>query len=116
MTTVLIFVVGYVCGMVALVLVASPFVRNLQHELRVTQDRLYGAWSEGKVIPPRNDEPLELALPPLPKDLQAYVEEWESPESRVAVETTIRQMQSAGATAAQIHNHFTTERLRQSLG
>lgn len=91
-----------------------PIVRYLKRELREAQDRLYGAWEQGKVIPPRSDEPLEMALPPLPPDLLAYVDEWESPDSRLAVEATIRTMQAKGMTPAQMHNHFATERLRVS--
>lgn len=89
-----------------------PIVHYLKHELREAQDRLLGAWEVGKVIPQRSDEPPEMALPPLSPDLLAYLDEWESPESKLVVEASIRTMQAKGMTPTQIHNHFATERLR----
>lgn len=88
--------------------------RDLLRELRLTQDRLYGAWKDGAVIPPRPTEAPEMQLPPLPDGLQALVTEWESPDSQLAVEATIRRMLAQGQTAAQIFNHYAAERLREA--
>ena len=103
---------SYAVGVGMTVALGYPVVQYLKHELQEAQNRLLGAWEAGKVIPPRSDEPLEMALPPLPEDLRAYLDEWESSDSKLAVETTIRRMQAKGDSAAQIHNHFATERLR----
>lgn len=63
----------------------------------VATDRLVHAWREDKsiTIPPRPAEPVP-PPDPLPSDLQAEVDQWESPESRLIVEQKIRVMLARG--------------------
>jgi len=63
----------------------------LRRELRVAQDRLYGAWQDRALIPARGDEPVVRdRVPALPDELRALVADWESPETRLEVEERVR--------------------------
>jgi len=54
------------------------------HDKQVAEDRLYAAWKEGAIVPPRESvtptAPKEITL--LPEKLRAFVNNWESPETR----------------------------------
>jgi hypothetical protein len=66
----------------------------LRAELKVATDRLVHAWKEGAVISPRPVETVPVA--PLPPELLDAVNEWESPESRLAEEAAFREKLAHG--------------------
>lgn len=67
----------------------------LRKELATAQDRLLAAWrDEGAVIPPRPVEPVKVE--PLPEQLRAWVNNWESPESKAIEESRIRHLMHQG--------------------
>lgn len=78
---------------------------RLRSELTVAQDRLLNAWTEGKVIPPRAQEPLP-PPEPLHPALVEYVTQFESEEGRMAAEEAVRSMQSHGMLPMAILKHF----------
>lgn len=72
---------GLLLGAGGVWLLREREMRWLREELRIAQDRLLHAWRDDRaVIPPR---PIDVVPEePLPPELQAAVEEWESAESR----------------------------------
>jgi len=74
------------------------------HDKQIAEDRLYAAWKEGHTIPPRaaveRREPDVVTL--LPEKLHAFVQNWESPETRADLEREAR---------ALLKHNFTEERV-----
>lgn len=116
------FVLGLAAGAVACWWLQRPVVAHLKDELHwarqeiaTATDRLLHAWREDKaVIPPRPPEPVP-PPEPLPRELQAEVDQWESPESRAVLEQKIRAMlargmQPAGILLALDNEHPASER------
>lgn len=64
------------------------------HDKQIAEDRLYAAWKDGHTIPPRASvlppEPQVVTL--LPDKLRAFVENYESPETRAVLETEARRL------------------------
>lgn len=87
---------AFLCGALTVLAIAYPVWNDTRKELRLTQDRLYGAWKEGMTIPPRPEDEPAAEIPPLPKELQALVDEWETPTVRMQVEDRIRRLQARG--------------------
>lgn len=92
----MLILLAFLLGAVSVATVAYPVWRSQRDELRIAQDRLYGAWKEGHTIPPRPNEEPAPEIPPLPKELQALVDEWESPTVRLQVEDRIRRLMARG--------------------
>lgn len=69
-----------------------------RQDKRIAEDRLYAAWKEGYQVPSREavtpQPPKVVEI--LPELLRAYVENWESPETRAELETEIRHLQEIG--------------------
>lgn len=92
-----------VAGALASYWLQRPALEYLKGELKWARseivnatDRLLYSWKQEGVVPaPRPVEPIP-PPEPLPAVLQAEVNQWESPESRVAVEQKIRGMQARG--------------------
>lgn len=61
---------------------------------KIAEDRLYAAWKENFTIPPRESvgppKPREITL--LPEKLHAFVQNWESPETRLELEAEARRL------------------------
>lgn len=70
--------------------VSSQFLRDKQ----IAEDRLYAAWQQGYTVPPRASvtppEPKEIRL--LPDKLHAWIENWESGETRAELEAEARRL------------------------
>ena len=97
LTTVLLFLAGWVVAGVAACLILWRWVYYLERELGQANDRLLAAWKDGKVIPPREGalgQPVELE--PLPPELQSFVAAWESIPSQMAEEAKIRRWLADG--------------------
>jgi hypothetical protein len=69
-----------------------------QERARVAEDRLYAAHKDGALIPPREAvlprEPQVLEL--LPEKLYGYVQNWESGDTREALEAEARKLMETG--------------------
>lgn len=97
------FLVGLAVGAVACYYLQRPALEYLKAEVKVARrevqeatDRLLYSFKNENLVPaPR---PIEAPPPPqpLPPVLQAEVNQWESPESRLAVEAKIRGMMQKG--------------------
>ena len=99
MTYALVLLLGLILGVVALWLLQRPQIQYLKDELTTAQDRLYGAWKEGAVVPTREQvkAPEAPSKPePLPDELLALVMDYSSPEGQAEAEATIRQKMSLG--------------------
>ena len=86
---------GLLVGAVGSTLVHREELKYLRGELRVAHAQIaHAVIEERAIIPPRIEDvaPLE----PLPKELQACVEQWEDVESRAIEEAKIRQWQAEG--------------------
>lgn len=97
--TLLAFAGGVLLGALGLWLLSRPQLQYLKDELATTQDRLYGAWKEGAVIPTRDQvkTPEPSSRPePLPDELLALVHDYASPEGQAEAEATIRQKLALG--------------------
>jgi len=70
--------------------VSSQFLRDKQ----IAEDRLYAAWQQGYTVPPRESvvpkEPQVVTI--LPEKLNAWVQNWESPETRAELEIEARRL------------------------
>lgn len=90
MVIALFLLLGLVAGAGGTWWVQRNELRYLRAELRIAQDRLVHAWHQQAIIPPRPTEvkPVEA----LPQELQHFVDDWESPESRAAMETRLRSL------------------------
>jgi len=98
-----VFLVGLAAGAAGCYVLQRPALEYLKAELNWARaeivsatDRLLYSWKNDGVTPaPR---PLELGPLPdkLPSELQDVVDQWESPESRAAVDQRIRAMLSRG--------------------
>jgi len=63
------------------------------HDKQVAEDRLYAAWKEGAVVPPRaavTDMPKVVQV--LPDKLHDFVSNWESPDTRAELEAEARRL------------------------
>lgn len=79
-----------------LALLAAAIIVHLFRELRIANDRLYGAWQTGAIIPPRSEPAPAPKQDPLPAPLQAYVDDWEEEDARARAEGEIRDMLAGG--------------------
>lgn len=95
MTPALCLLLGLAAGAAGVWLLQREELTYLRKELAIAQDRLLHAWREDKaVIAPR---PVDLQpIEKLPPELQECVDEWESPEARVAEESRLRARLGAG--------------------
>lgn len=98
MTILLVFLGGILCGYGALWLASRQHVQYLRDELTTAQDRLYGAWKEGAVIPTKEQvTPVKRApIDPLPEEYRALVTDFGSAEAQSDVEDFIRQKRNQG--------------------
>lgn len=88
---VIVFTAGLLLGGAAVWWLQRQELTYLRKENQVATDRLLHAWREEKaVIPPRPQE--VRAVPKLPSELQATVDEWETEESRAVMEQRIRHL------------------------
>lgn len=92
MIPVLIFAAGILLGGAAVWWLQRQELTHLRREYQIATDRLLHAWkADNAVIPPR--PPTEIkAIPKLPSELQATVDEWEDPESRAIMEQKVRHL------------------------
>ena len=90
MVTALFLLLGLLAGAAGTWWVQRNELTYLRDELRVAQDRLLHAWHKEAIIPPRPQE-IE-PVKPLPPELQAVVNDWDSPESRAAMDTKLRRL------------------------
>jgi hypothetical protein len=78
--------------------VRREFYERAEERARIAEDRLYAAHKEGALIPPREafqpkvPEVIEL----LPAKLLSYTQNWESVDTRSALEAEAREMLKLG--------------------
>lgn len=77
----------------ALEAVEAALAQALQDK-RIAEDRLYAAWKDQNIIPPRESvlprPPVEIKL--LPEKLDRYVQNWESAEVRQEIAAEVRRL------------------------
>jgi|GEM_PF-3612462 len=87
---------GVVIGGVGVWLLQRPQIRYFRDEMVTAQDRLFGAWSEGKVIPPREAVQEPTPPTPLPDWAFAVIGDYDSVQGKLQAEAYIRQKLEAG--------------------
>lgn len=87
---------GVVIGGAGVWWVMRPQVAYFRDEMVTAQDRLYGAWSEGKVIPPREAVQDTPPPTPLPDWAFAVIGDFDSVPGKLQAEAYIRQKLDAG--------------------
>ena len=103
----LLLVLGWMVAGVATCAVLYRQLTKLERDLHDAQDRLLAAWKDGMVVPPRaSGFEAAAVLPPLPAELKAFVEAWESPASRMAEEARIRKWLDDGWKPERIAKHL----------
>lgn len=101
------FVLGLAVGAAMVYLLTVRWINTLLRDLHDAQDRLLAAWKDGMVVPPRaSGFEAAAVLPPLPAELKAFVEAWESPASRMAEEARIRKWLDDGWKPERIAKHL----------
>lgn len=101
------FVLGWAAGAALVYLLTFRWINTLLRDLHDAQDRLLAAWKDGMVVPPRaSGFEAAAVLPPLPAELKAFVEAWESPASRMAEEARIRKWLDDGWKPERIAKHL----------
>lgn len=88
--------VGVLLGAGGMWFALRPQIAYFRDEMVTAQDRLFAAWSEGKVIPPREavqDTPEE---EPLPDWAYAVIGDYDSVPGKLAAEGYVRQKLKAG--------------------
>ena len=99
MTYALVLVAGLILGAAGLWFLQRPQIQYLKDELTTAQDRLYGAWKEGAMIPTKEQvrPPEPLAKPdPLPEELFHLVMDYGSAEGQQDAEAFIRKKMALG--------------------
>ncbi len=77
---------------------------TLLKDLHVAEDRLYAAWQDKAIIPPR---PVDVRpAVPLEPELLDEINQWEKAETRAAVESRLRELRGQGLSpAAAVHQY-----------
>lgn len=88
--------VGVVIGGAGVWLLQRQQIQYFRDEMVTAQDRLFGAWSEGKVIPPREAVEEQEPPKPLPEWALAVIGDFDSVQGKLQSEGYIRQKLDAG--------------------
>lgn len=84
-------------------------LRDAKREKKIAEDRLYAAWKEGALIPPR-PEPADSAPEepptPIPVELRDLVDRWEDDFARTKAEQELRHFLDEGWSEARIRRHY----------
>ena len=94
--------IGVCLGGLGMWFALKPQIAYFRDEMVTAQDRLFGAWSEGKVIPPREAVTDVTPPPPLPDWAFAVIGDYDSVQGKLAAEAYIRQKIDAGWGKAKI--------------
>lgn len=101
-----------VTGHRSLVEALNETVATLRKDLHIAEDRLYHAWHEKAIIPPRPVD--QKPLPPLPIECAEEVAQWESAEVRANVQHRLQELVASGMNgrdAVSAYRRESTERL-----
>src|SRR6478609_6774169 len=93
---------GVVIGGTGVWFLLKPQIAYFRDEMVTAQDRLFGAWSEGKVIPPREAVTDPVPEVPLPDWAYAVIGDFDSVQGKQKAEGYIREKITAGWTKQKI--------------
>jgi hypothetical protein len=95
--------------------VRTALVSELRRERAradTAEDRLYAAWKEGHVIPPRPESmPAPEPPAPIPAELRDLVDRWDDPLAREKAELELRGLLTQGRSVASILREYEVPRL-----
>lgn len=92
------FLGGLLLGGTSVLLLYRPLFRGLTRRAETAEDRLFGAWKEGAVIPNRDtvEVPSTEELPELHPMLKSLVSDWEDADVRADMELKFRSLGEEG--------------------
>ncbi len=103
----LFLILAFLVGAASASAMGWEFVRHARKRAETAEDRLYGSWKEGNLIPSRPEDdaqPEEIVA--LPRSLAMVIDEWEDADTREALESAFRQEMSDGFGHTAILRHY----------
>lgn len=107
--------VAFLLGALTVAGLTVPAILALWRDLKEAENRLLAAWKDGYAIPPVTQEEPKVEIPALPPDLQAHVDEWESPTVRAQVRDRILRLKARGMDHAAIAKTLFLDQERSHL-